>query len=194
MAWAPDYITTGELKAYLRIDALDVVDDVELADAVSAASRAVDGLCNRQFGLVAAPEERFYDAVWDRHRCGWFVQLDDLMTEVGLTVEDADGNTPSSWTLLPRNAPAGGKPWTEAEVPGSGTYGWTARWGWSAVPAPVVPATKLQASRFHARRDSPYGVAGSPQDGSEMRLLSRVDPDVEVMLRRGKLVREWWAR
>jgi hypothetical protein len=40
----------------------------------------------------------------------------------------------------------------------------------------------LQASRFYARRDSPYGVAGSPDLGSEVRLLSKVDPDVAVSL------------
>ena len=43
-------------------------------------------------------------------------------------------------------------------------------------------ATLLQASRLAARRDSPFGVAGSPDAGSEMRLLARVDPDVAVAL------------
>jgi hypothetical protein len=51
------------------------------------------------------------------------------------------------------------------------------------VPSAVKLATRLQASRFMARRDSPYGVAGSPDAGSEIRLLSRVDPDVAVALR-----------
>jgi len=63
-------------------------------------------------------------------------------------------------------------------------------WGWSAVPVPVKEATYLQASRFHSRRDSPYGIAGSPDQGSELRLLSRVDPDVAVSL--SDFVR-WWA-
>ncbi|NIL59971.1 phage gp6-like head-tail connector protein, partial [Salinispora arenicola] len=67
----------------------------------------------------------------------------------------------------------------------------TAPWGWPAIPTAVVLATQLQASRLLTRRDSPYGVAGSPQDGSEMRLLARVDPDVEVVLR--PYVRHWWA-
>jgi hypothetical protein len=59
----------------------------------------------------------------------------------------------------------------------------TAVWGWTAVPTSVKQATLLQASRFHKRRHAPFGVAGSPEMGSEIRLLSRVDPDVSVALR-----------
>ena len=58
MAWAPDYITTEELKASLRIS--DTVDDAELPAVVTAASRAIDQHCNRQFGKVDAPVQRFW--------------------------------------------------------------------------------------------------------------------------------------
>jgi hypothetical protein len=68
----------------------------------------------------------------------------------------------------------------------------SAVWGWDEVPTTVEQATLLQASRFHARRFSPYGVAGSPEAGSEMRLLAKLDPDVELALGRASLVR-WWA-
>jgi hypothetical protein len=67
----------------------------------------------------------------------------------------------------------------------------TATWGWTAVPATIKKATLLQASRFYKRRDAPFGVAGSPDMGSEMRLLAKVDPDVEVML--GDYRRKWGA-
>jgi hypothetical protein len=33
------------------------------------------------------------------------------------------------------------------------------------------------------RRDSPYGVAGTGGDGNPLRLMAKVDPDVEVALR-----------
>lgn len=52
----------------------------------------------------------------------------------------------------------------------------------SPVPKPVSIATKLQASRWYKRRDAPFGVAGSPELGSELRLLPKLDPDVEVLL------------
>jgi hypothetical protein len=67
-----------------------------------------------------------------------------------------------------------------------------ATFGWTAIPDLVISATLLQAGRFASRRDSPYGIAGSPDTGSELRLLDKVDPDVAVML--APLTRWWGAR
>jgi hypothetical protein len=47
----------------------------------------------------------------------------------------------------------------------------------------VHTATLLQGGRLYTRRSALFGIAGSPESGSEMRLLSKVDPDVAVMLR-----------
>jgi uncharacterized phiE125 gp8 family phage protein len=198
MAWAPDYITSAELKAYLRISHTD--DDVEIALAVTAASRAVDLCCSlgrvaRQFGVVSA-QERFYTPEWDRRRRRWVIEIDDLMSTAGsdFQLQDVDGNDVGaidSYILEPRNAAVKDRPWTRLVVKPDSTYtptgieyeaALTAPWGWTAVPSPVKQATKIQGSRFFARRNSPYGIAGSPDDGSEMRLLSRVDPDVSVSL------------
>lgn len=198
MAWAPDYISSTELKSYLHID--DTNDDTEIALAITASSRAVDLCCSqgniaRQFGVVTA-EERFYTPRWDRRRNRWVIEIDDLMSTVGFDpqLQDSDGNDVGAindYILEPRNAAAKGRPWTLLVVKPTSTYtptgieyeaAFTAPWGWSTVPSPVKQATRLQASRFFARRNSPYGVAGSPDDGSEMRLLSKVDPDVSVML------------
>lgn len=60
----------------------------------------------------------------------------------------------------------------------------------STVPAGVNTATLIQAARFFKRRDSPYGVAGSPEMGSELRLQAKLDPDVYVMI---KPYRAWWG-
>lgn len=190
MTWAPDYLTLEQYKAYPRID--DDVDDDELPSAITAASRAIDDHCNRQFGKVAAPESRVYTAWYNYDRCRWMVSIDDLQTTVGLTVT-IGGVAVTYHTLEPRNAVAEGKAWTtlviaaSAEVQPSSADEYevdiVASWGWSAFPGSVVQACKLQTSRFAARRDSPFGVAGSPQLGSELRLLARVDPDVGVSLR-----------
>lgn len=196
MAWAPDYITSAEAKAYLRITHSD--DDVQIADAITAASRAIDLHCCRQFGVVAAPEERFYTAYWDRRRCRWLVDIDDVMSTSGFVVE-ADGDALTAYTLEPRNAAAKSRPWTtlvvdsdSAVVPTGAEYEMavTGLWGWTAVPTAVKAACKLQTSRFHQRRTSPYGIAGSPETGGELRLLSKVDADVGVMLRP---YAKWWA-
>ena len=196
MVWAPDYVTSSELKAYLRIT--DTVDDAQLAVAISAASRAVDRFAGRQFGVVDQAEERFFTARWDRRRCRWTLDVDDLMT-APVSVE-VEGGTITAYDLEPVNAASKGQPWTSLAVkPGSAVtpteetngVAVTALWGWSAVPVAVKQATLLQASRFHARRDSPYGIAGSPDEGSETRLLAAVDPDVKVSLDAYR--RRWWS-
>lgn len=188
MAWAPDYTTVGDLSSYLRID--DLIDAAELGLAITAASRAIDNACNRQFGKVAAAAERLYTARPDYERGWWVADVDDFMTTDGLAVAVADTAVPTT-TLEPINAAGKARPWTrvvftadsEAQPSGdSHEVAVTALWGWTDVPATVVQATLLQASRFFKRRDAPFGVAGSPEVGSELRLLAKVDPDVAVML------------
>lgn len=186
MAWAPPYVDPDELNRFVRVD--DTVDDVEAGLAIEAASRAVDAFTGRQFGLVDTPEARRYTASL---RSGlWVVGIDDLMTSTGLAVTVPAGAI-TAYELTPINAAAMGRPWTRLVVIADSTVQpvgeayevtITARWGWTVVPAAVKQATLLQASRFLARRDSPYGIAGSPSDGSELRLLARVDPDVAVIL------------
>jgi hypothetical protein len=204
MAWAPDYATTAELKAYVRIS--DSADDVQCALAVTAASRAIDQATNRQFGLATAAEDRYYTARWDRRRCRWVVDIDDLQTSTGLTVSvdtNDDGTYPdlvTEYAMRPVNAVAEAQPWTEVVVHPTSTIMPTAleagvevhaKFGWTAVPTVIKQACLLQASRILMRRDSPFGIAGSPEAGSELRLLAKVDPDVEVSLRRYRRI--WGA-
>ena len=197
MAWAPDYCTASELKSYLGIG--DTVDDVELALAITAASRAVDQATGRQFGATATTEARTYAPTWDRRRSLYVIDIDDLMTVTGLGFVDENGTALAAlvtlgdggYRLEPLNAAQEGRPWTRAVTATAATE-WTvtATWGWSAVPDTVKKATLLQANRFHKRRGAPFGVAGSPDLGSEMRLLAKVDPDVDLML---SSFRRWWA-
>lgn len=190
MSWAPDYATTAQLKAFLRIS--DVTDDTELASAITAASRAIDRATGRQFGQVASTEARSYDAFWDRHRPtpAWVVTIDDLQDITGLAVSVA-GTAVTGYTLESVNAVKIGKAFTrlvfttgaEANPTCSKPQvDITAKWGWSATPVTVLQACKVQAGRLFKRRDALFGVAGSPQDGSELRLLAKIDPDVAVML------------
>jgi hypothetical protein len=177
MAWEPDYVTVGELADFVHVD--DGVDDVEFARAITASSRAVDDCCGRQFGLVAAPELRTYTPVWDRKLCAWVCRIDDVATVAGSLLA---GVPVTSALLYPRNAVVKGGVWTTLRVDTCDDVDVTMRWGWPAFPVPVTMATMLQSSRLVARRDSPFGVAGSPQTGSELRLLARLDPDVKTTL------------
>lgn len=190
MPWKPDYLTVVEANAFLRLP--DSVDDAEVGIWVTAASRAIDKRCNRQFGQLAAPAARVYrrPAVWVPSLGLWVKEIDDLQDLTGLTVNGV-AYASSGAVLLPDNAPADGLPWTalgfadqpDVSYPGSpaaSTY--VGRWGWTAFPSQVKAAAKLQVNRWNSRRDSPYGVSGSPTDGSELRLLSKLDPDVAVSL------------
>lgn len=195
MAWAPDYCDTIELAEFLRIS--DSVDDYQLVHAIAAASRAVDKATGRQFGVVAAAEARYYTARYAARPGRWVVDIDDLMSTTDLVVDvDTDGDDSfadeiTDYVLRPRNAAPSGRPWTELAVPATSTVQpptaleavrITAIWGWTEVPDAVKQATLLQASRLASRRNSPFGVAGSPEAGTELRLLARLDPDVEVTL------------
>lgn len=195
MAWEPDYITVDELADYIRID--DDLDEVQLALAVTSASRAVDHHCKRQFGRTAVAEARYYTPRWSRSRGVWRVPVDDFMDDADLVVElDTAGDgtwatTIAAVTPIPVNSAAKGRPWEMLVIPPSAAaqpvgrefeVRATTRWGWLDYPPSVPLATKLQASRFHTRRDAPFGVAGSPSSGSEMRLLAKLDPDLVVGL------------
>jgi hypothetical protein len=123
----------------------------------------------------------------------------------------------TDFDLWPWNAAADSKPWTHVVLRPQATAAFsyqyafspfaavpystspfpgrnvsiTANWGWSTVPTEVKQACLIQASRIFARRNSPFGVAGSPELGSEVRLLAKLDPDVQLLLRR--VTRMWGA-
>lgn len=190
MAWAPDYVTLTALKTFLRNTVS--ADDADLSVDITAASRAIDDHCNRQFGKVASAETRVYTARPDYERGVWVVDIDDLDDVTGFA-PTIDGVAVTTYTLEPVNAVLKGLVWTRLVIdPATSTVVPTGaanelsaagKWGWTVQPVAVGLAARLQASRFSSRRNSPYGVAGSPDQGSEMRLLARVDPDVGVSLR-----------
>jgi hypothetical protein len=182
-------VTSAELKSYLRITGSE--DDTMVAVWATTASRAVDSFCHRQFGSVTA-EAREYETTYYRHLGLYVAEIDDLQTVTGFEVLDEDGNEITDYTLKPVNALLKGVPYERIAVSVCGPLTITGAWGWTSVPVPVKNATYIQASRFAARRDSPFGVAGSPDDNSEMRLLATLDPDVKVLLSK-KFRREVWA-
>ena len=205
MPWAPSYATVDELQTFVRIP--DDADDAVITAALAGASRMIDHACDprpghwRQFGRTDTPDARYFtpsrrgydSAVRDQ----WVALVDDIASEVGLDVAadlTGDGGYVeiTGATLLPRNAAGQGLPWTSVLFAGSSmscppliadSVKVTAEWGWPAVPEAVHEACMIQASRLISRRDAPFGVAGSPETGSEVRLLARLDPDVEALVR-----------
>lgn len=193
MTWAPDYTTSAALKRRLQIDTLDTTNDLDIALAITAASRAIDRHCNRQFGRVASPTERIYTAQYNQRRRLIVIPIDDLMPVTGGLVVEVDAGTVTDYTLEPVNAAADGMPFTRIAVNSTSTIQptcvengvsiTTPDWGWSAIPPSVENACLIQSHRFVNRKDSPYGIEGSPQtEGGELRILARLDADVKIML------------
>lgn len=216
MTWAPDYCTLDELKDYVSIQ--DNSSDALVALWITTVSRNVNDFCGRQFGQVDAAEDRYYPGMWDRHERAAFIEIDDVQDTTGLTVTDPNGNVvdPTTYQLMPRNAPARGRPYERIRLRGQYPwspypanvwpyYGWqfgsypavsheftvNARYGWTAEPAAVKTGMFLQGARLNARRNSPFGISGSPQEQGEIRLLAQLDPDFRTSLK--PFVRTWWA-
>jgi hypothetical protein len=190
MPWKPDYAAPSDLAKYISDDTSE--DDPLYAMYISTSSRAVDDFCMRQFGKTDAPEQRQYSAEWSRYECTYMTEIDDLQDPTGLAILDRNGNAVTDYTLLPRNAILKGKPYERIATTVGGLLDITAdSWGWLSVPLAAKNATLLQAARLAKRKDSPFGVAGSPSMGSELRLLAVLDPDLRTSLSAYR--RNWWA-
>lgn len=200
------YATLAELRAYVGIPLADTADDVGLQLALDAAAAQVDGYCDRVFSIDATVTTRYYSPV-----AGGSLDVDPIATLTGLIVatdEDGNGTYETAWTINtdfradPPNAVATNRPWTRLiglgtkrfpTSPYRPTVSVTAKFGWplGVAPAPIKAAVLIQASRLWKRKDAPFGVAGSVEFGSEVRLLAKLDPDVELLLRPYR--RQWWV-
>lgn len=202
MALTNAYCTLSDLKTSLGID--DIQDDTSLEAAIMAASRMVDDYTGRFFykdGTTGAPVTRYYTAQdW------WTTNVDDIIHISEIATDDNfDQLYTTVWAnddymVEPVNNPRRGWPWTRLLAIGAYIFPFNLPqsvrvkgvWGWSSVPYEVQMATKIQASRLFVRRQSPFGIAGSPDIGT-VRLGSRLDPDVEVLLRPFRKV-SWMAK
>jgi len=183
------YASVAELKA--RVGITDAVDDAVLGAVLEAVSRGIDNYCGRHFYLSAAGTVRYYTPVAHDQ-----VLIEDCVALTAVA-GDTDGDrtyedtwAASDYDLLPENAAADGKPYTTIAVAQNGDYSLpvgvrkglklTGTWGWSAVPDPVSEACLIQAARVFKRKDTPFGISGSPEMG-QMR-IGRLDPDVLWLL------------
>lgn len=185
MPWRPDLLTLAEGKDWLRYTKAD--KDGVIADLITAASSAIYSTCRRQFGRVDSTTARTYrkPALCLLDGSGYLLQVDDFHDATGLAVT-ADGTAVTAFTPWPDSAPDKGKPYegllfeSRPAQPVVATHN---RWGWASVPPGARHACRLQLSRWFTRIDSPYGIAGSPSEGSEVRLSARLDPDVATSLK-----------
>jgi hypothetical protein len=200
------YATLAELKVFVGIPDTDTADDDALTLALDGSTAQVDWFTDRTFTADAMPTTRYYDV-----KSTGRVDVDPISTTTGLVVatdDNADGTFETTWTLNtdyrvePINAAAHGEPWTRLVALGTRWFpkinyrpglSVTAAFGWpgGVAPEPVKLATLIQASRLFKRKDAPFGVAGSVEFGSEMRLLNELDRDAQNLLRPYR--RNWWV-
>ena len=195
MAISNGYCTLEQIKRSAGIT--DTVDDALLELAVEAASREIDGVCERQFyqtttRRVYAPRDSF------------IAEIDDLVSHTHIkTSTAADGVFDETWTstdyqLEPLNGLAGGietpanliraiGDYTFPVSNGEATVEVNGTFGFASVPTAITQATVILGSRIFKRNDSPLGVAGFGEIG--VIRVGRIDPDVEAMIMPFKKVR-----
>ena len=192
------YATRNQVKAALRIGTADTIDDDLIDNCVGAASRLIDGYCNRRFWQTGTAEARVYQA-----EDSFYCSIDDIAgTALTLkTSTQADGTFDLQWSrsdyqLEPLNGNLDGLTWSYDKIRAVGDYLFptvnanygeqalvqvTAVFGWPSVPEPVTQATIIQASRIFKRYDSPLGVAGFGDLGA-IRVSRFLDPDMAQLV------------
>ena len=194
MAITDGYATLSDVKAALRIT--DNVDDSLLEISIEAASREIDGWCERVFTQSTAT--RIY-----RPTDVFSVDVDDLQSITTLkTDSDGSGVFDVTWEttdyqLNPLNGIAGGISTPYTQVRAIGEYLFpiyeprnvnaneasiqiNGVWGWASIPTAVKQACIILSMRQFKRYDSPTGVMGFGDLG--VMRIGRVDPDIEKLL------------
>jgi hypothetical protein len=192
------YATRNQVKAALRIGTADTLDDDLIDNCVGAASRLIDGYCNRRFWQSGTAEARVFQA-----EDSFYCSIDDI-AGTALTLKSstqADGTFDLTWSrsdyqLEPLNGNLDGLTWSYDKIRAVGDYLFptvnanygeqalvqvTAIFGWPSVPEPVTQATIIQASRIFKRYDSPLGVVGFGDLG-QIRVSRYLDPDMDKLV------------
>lgn len=197
MAFA-SYATLPEFKTWAGIT--DSKDDLVAIGALDAVSRWIDTYCDRHFwqdGSTGSEVARTFTP------CGSYrLDIDDLVpgsVTTFKTDEAGDGTFETTWDaadyqLQPVNLPDG-RPYSRVEAVGGRVFPirWsraaranrveiTGVWGWPAIPEAIHQACLLQASRVLKRRNSPEGITGFGTEFGHIRVSSRLDSDVQMLL------------
>ncbi|HEY7824732.1 MAG TPA: phage head-tail connector protein [Acidimicrobiia bacterium] len=188
-----DYCTLSDVKGALRIT--DNIDDTLLNTAIDAASRWIDGWCERTFTVASGtatrdfvPSGRFEPLYIDDATSVLSVKIDEDLDYSFATTLRAD----IDYQLEPVNSRADGIVWPYYRlIPVEDGYWpvWEGRasvrveatYGWPAIPDAVKTACIFQASRIYTRFSSPAGVVSFGDMGA-IRVSRMLDPEVEALL------------
>ena len=189
------YIEIEQFKATAELGGTSY-PDLDIQAAILAASRAIDAACNRRFWVDAnANQARVYTPWQDHPRR---LIIDDLVTLTSVLVDrTGDGVYEETWTnntdfvLDPPNAAADNWPYTSILLRSNNNKTMpfnehsvqvTGKFGWPAVPAEIVDATTMYASRLVKRkREAPFGIVSTGLDTPGVR-IGKQDPDVFALI------------
>ncbi len=207
---ATDYSDDDTVRDALHIDVGDSEDAPRITAARIAASREVESFCGRRFWQDSAVVTReFYpscsDSV-DLLEQPWTDPKVEISTLTGLVVKTDDGTGTFGTTLtintdfilLPRNAAADSRPWSEIQLVNGAYFSnlsggraacqVTAKFGWATVPDEVEAATVLQAVVLFKSTDTPFGAA-SLGDGATVYQRAGLHPVAKQLLASAGLAR-----
>jgi hypothetical protein len=194
------YCTLEQAKDALQLTSSDVKDDDSVLRAILTASRLIDLYCGRRFYPDPDDTVRYFTP-----RNFQTLRLEGDPTSTGLisvtsVTADRTGNglydeaytEGTEFALTPRNASAAGRPYVSLTLL-QGAQVWpvgiesvkvTGKFGWpSGPPTEIVEAALIQTTRIWKRvREAPFGIASIGLDGGGMRLLSKLDADVELLV------------
>lgn len=185
MAIVNGYCTLAELKSYLGITGS--TDDSRLESAIESASRAIDAECSRRFYTVT---ETLYFIATEPDR----VDFDEDLQSITSISYDSTGKRDyialdaADYELDPESAPyriCWISPTSNKSFPINVRRGVrvVGSWGYCATgsqPQAVTKAAIMLAARYFKRKDSVFGVLGTPELGF-MRVQSK-DSDVRSLL------------
>ena len=195
MAITNGYATLTDVKAAFRIT--DDVDDTLLELSIEAASREIDGWCERVF-YNAGTATRIYIPT-----DSFYVETDDLISVTTLKTSTTGESFDNTWSdagdyqLEPLNGISGGltgHPVTRIRAVGNKIFPlWDPRninsheatvqvtgvFGWAATPTAIRQACIILSQRMFKRFDTPLGIT---YDELGAMRVGRVDPDIQNLL------------
>lgn len=180
------YVTLPDVKAHLSLAPSDTNDDAVITSKITAASRAIDGLCRRRFWRdPVSPDPtsvRYYRAITDD-----YCEIDDLIVDADTVIatDDADQGTwattlaSTDWIGIPYNGVGPdrqpGWPVNAFEIVNLSislnsfskhpTVKVTGRWGWAAVPDAVKEACLIVTADLFHYKDVRSGTIGFNEFG-----------------------------
>lgn len=197
MAINNGYCTRQELKNHMMSaggGSFTVEDDPNIDIAIEAISRLVDYL--HQTTYYGATETRYFTAHWSD-----LLYVDDLISVTTLkTDDDYDGTYETTWAttdywLEPRNARVKAnaqdkRPYRQIRQNPNGDYAFPTNdyaieiagvWGYTTtVPTVIKQAVLLAGHRVFKRKDSIFGIAGTPALGVQV-IQARIQQDSDIM-------------